>query len=401
MSGAETTPPFRGRTIIVLTLVGIVALAALAVLGAFAGEFRGGQDPRPHALSRTAIGYAGVPILMKAVGAPMVVSRTKTPNAADALLVLTADAGSRPEDLTAMPKAWRTLIVLPKWQTAPEPLRPGAVRKIGLLQDGKRWSDGRAPYAAGTLAQQGGGRTRPRLRGVGGPFAETDLALGPIDRLQTITGPGWTPLLLDAQGRSVLAASTKRPDVWVLADPDLLNNQGLADIGNARGGAAILEAARAGRPILFDVTLAGYARERGIGRTLLTPPWLAATLCALAAAVLMGLHALANFGPVRRGGRAFAPGPAALVENSAGLVRMARKEGEFAPAYADLVRTRIAINLGAHTDAAWLEELARRRGATPPSELAAEAAAAKSRHDVLSVGRKLFHWRSEMTRDHR
>ena len=54
----------------------------------------------------------------------------------------------------------------------------------------------------------------------------------------------------------------------------------------------------------------------------------------------MGAHALARFGQPRRRGRVFALGARALVDNSADLVRMARREAEFAPAYADLTSER-------------------------------------------------------------
>jgi hypothetical protein len=134
---------------------------------------------------------------------------------------------------------------------------------------------------------------------------------------------------------------------------------------------------------------------------MLEPPWLAATLIAVAAALLMGVHALARFGQPRRAGRAFALGARALVDNAADLARMARKEHELAPAYAALTRAQIVRQSGAHTEEGWLDELARRRGAASPAELAAEAQAAKSRDDLLAVAQKIYEWRGEMTRERR
>ena len=133
---------------------------------------------------------------------------------------------------------------------------------------------------------------------------------------------------------------------------------------------------------------------------MLEPPWLAATLIAVATGILMGLHALARFGQPRRKGRAFALGGRALVDNSADLVRMARKEHEFAPAYAALTNALVARAAG-HTGGQWLDELARRRGAASPDDLAAEAATAKTRDDLMAIARKLHDWRGEMTRERR
>jgi hypothetical protein len=298
------------------------------------------------------------------------------------------------------------LIVLPKWAAFPDPIRPGFVRKGGLMRrDGKEYADLLKDYSKGTRTAVRKGWSRPALYGAGGAFAPgTYLPLARIDRLQTLSGEGWAPALTDETGATVLAYSKKDPDIWVLADPDLLNNQGLKDLANARAGVAILNAATSGgaHSLMFDVTMAGYERSRGFGKLMLEPPWLSATLCAVAAAILMGLHALARFGQPKRRGRAFALGARALVDNSADLVRMARKEHELAPAYAALIRALVARGAGGHAQQErWLDDLAARRGATAPGELAAEADQAKTRDDLLAVARKLYDWRGEMTRERR
>ena len=135
---------------------------------------------------------------------------------------------------------------------------------------------------------------------------------------------------------------------------------------------------------------------------MLEPPWLAATLIGVAAAALMGVHALARFGQPRRRERAFALGSRALVDNSADLVRMARREHELAPAYAALIRALVIRAGGGHTaEEHWLEHLAERRGAAAPGELAAEAEQAKTRDDLLAVAKRIYEWRGEMTRERR
>jgi hypothetical protein len=298
------------------------------------------------------------------------------------------------------------LIVMPKWEVAPDPVRPAYVRKVDALRDPGWAAQLLNQYAATNGLNRRGGGSRPVLRGAGGPFAAgTYLPLGQIDRLQTLEGEGWAPALVDERGRMVLAYSKKRPDVLVLADPDLLNNQGLAQLDNARAGMAVLQALNGEGAVRFDVTLNGLGRGRSIGRLMLEPPWLAATLCALAAAVLMGLQALARFGPAKEQGRAIALGAGALVDNSAGLVRMARKEAALAPQYVELSKVLVARAAGggrvlaeADNDA-WLAELARRRDQAAPDELAAEAARARSPDDLLALGQKLYRWRREMTRE--
>lgn len=406
MSEAAPTkaPTFAAGAILALVLVGVVAAAGMAVLSAYAPDLRSGQDGRAHALSKSAVGYAGAPILMQRLGASVLVSRTRPVRGTGSVVVLAPEPGLSPEELQAYPKGAMTLIVLPKWVAVRDPLRPAFVRKGGLMDDDRAVQALLKSYAPETRLTVRKGRSRPLLYGAGGGFVGSgELRLGQIDRLRTISGEGWSPLLVDEAGNAVLVQSAKTPSIWVLADPDLLNNQGLASLDTARAGVLILDVARGDeRPILFDVTLNGFERGRGIARLMLEPPWLAATLIAVAAGILMGLHALARFGQPRRSGRAFALGARALVDNSADLVRMARKEHELAPAYAALTRSLVARAAGGHTaEEHWLDDLARRRGMTAPSELAAEAETAKTRDDLMAVAKKLYDWRGEMTRERR
>lgn len=403
---AEPAPQpqaFSPKAVLILVMVGVVSLAGLAVLSAYAPDLRGGQDGRAHALSKSAVGYAGAPIFMKAAGAPVVVSRTRPSRPADSVVILTPEMGLSPKELQAYPKGALTLIVLPKWLAAPDPIRRGFVRKVGVMPGERGLTALLSSYAPKTEVTYRKGGSRPVLYGAVGPFADVSpMRTGEIDSLATIGGEGWTPLLVDEQGRAVLVRSTKTPSIWVLAEPDLLNNQGLANRDTARAALTVLETARGERPLLFDVTLNGYERGRGLGRLMLEPPWLAATLIAVAAGVLMGLHALARFGQPQQRGRAIALGAQALVDNSADLIRAARKEHELAPAYAALTRGAVMRGAGSHVaEEGWLDELAARRGAASPAVLAAEADAAANRDDLLAVARKLYEWRGEMTRERR
>jgi hypothetical protein len=396
-------PAFSPRAVLALVLVGVVALAGLAVLGAYAPDLRNGNDGRAHALSKSAIGYAGAPILMKAMGAPVLVSRSRPSRPSEAVVILTPDAGLSPEELQAYPKGARTLIVLPKWNAAPDPLRPTFVRKVGLIEtDEAELTALLASYAKTSRLSHERGVTRPRLRNVESALDGPDgLLLGEIDQLQTLTGEGWVAALADAKGRAVLAYSAKTPSIWVLADPDLLNNQGLASRDTSRAATIILESARgAERSLLFDVTLNGFERGQGLGRLMLEPPWLAATLIVVAAGLLTGLHALARFGQPRRTARALALGSAALVGNSADLIRLARKAPEFAPAYADLMK-RLVARASGQTGDEGLEERSRRRGAASPQDLAAEAEQATNRDELVAIAGKLHDWRGDMIRERR
>ena len=404
MSGARPAQAaeFSPRTVLALVVVGLVAFAGLVVLAAYAPELRTGADGRAHALSKSAVGFAGAPILMRGLGETVLVSRTRNHGGSDAAVVLTPSLGTSTNELQRFAANGPVLIVLPKWAAAPDLLRQGFVRKLGVMPPpGKAFANMLLPWSKSTQTAQRKGPSRPALRGYpGSTLAGSYLPLGEIDMLQTVSGEGWEPLLVDETGGVVLARARRHGNVWLLADPDLLNNQGLKSLDTARAGARILQAFSGGgaATLVFDVTLAGYERGRGVLRLMLAPPWLAATLIGVAAAVLMGLHGLARFGQPQRPGRAYPLGARALVDNAANLIGQARKEPELAPAYAAVVRGLVLRAAGAHGEA-WLDELARRRGQSAPAELAAEAETARTRDDLMAVARKLYEWRGEMTRE--
>jgi hypothetical protein len=409
-SAPGAKPAFSPRTILALVAVGLVSFAGLAVLAAYAPELRGAADPGSHALSSSAVGFRGATVMMQAEGVPVVVSRAEPRGrpGGDTLTVLTPGFSILSANLKPYARYSSLLIVLPKWVATPQPLHPGFVQKYGLGELSASASDLLAAYSPSTELRYRLGMTKPVLRGTGVLFGQgTYLPLGRIDRLYTLSGPGWEPMLVDEQGRALLVRSKKFPGVVVLSDPDLLNNQGLANLGTARAGMAILNTLRGDNGVRFDVTLNGFTRGQGIGRLMLEPPWLAATLCGVAAALLLGLHGLARFGPTLARGRAISLGAGALVDNSAGLVRMARREAELAPAYAALTKTLVGAAAGGGARAAgpdtetWLAELSRRAGAADPAALTAEAQRAQTRDDLLTVGRRLYHWRLEITRERR
>jgi len=400
---------FSPRVMLAVLLTGVISFSAFAVLSVYAPDLRAGSDGGAHALSKSAVGFAGAVALLKARGVPVVVSRApaNTRGNGRSILVLTPSTADKAQEIAEFGKGQRVLVVLPKWSTTPARRRPGWVSKAGLEDPVAIVALLKTIETAGGVERRRGPAVTPI---VGAPAffgRRTSYPAVAVDRLQTLSGEGWQAVLVDDRGRMVLARA--RDGTFVLADPDLLNTQGLRQIANARVGLAALDMIRRGEDgVVFDVALNGFERPRDVMRLMFEPPLLAATLCAVAAALLLGLHALARFGPAAGEGRAFALGKRALVDNSAGLVRMARKEHELAPAYVRLTADLTARAVGADRSgtpaalAARLGQLARLRGpAESFDDLGAAAAGARTRGDLLAVARKLYDWRREMTRERR
>lgn len=404
---AQDGAPFRSRTVILIVAVAVIAFAGFLLLIAFAPQFEGGQDGRGHALSTSGNGYAGLVELTGIVNGNSIVIRQEDALATRDLLVVTPELDSAPKDLVTL-LARRgdapTLVILPKWFTRPIPDRPEWTQRIGTI-----WPEG----VAATL-----GGIAPKLTVEQSPFknaaaprspAIPRLARGQIGRLpdqQRLAGGGFTPMLLDADGRVVLAKLEGRP-VFVLAEPDLLNNQGLADPWTARQGWQVIDDLATTNETAFDLTLNGFGmakQGKSPLRSVFKPPFLPVTLIIVAAGFLAGLHGAVRFGAPAATARAIAMGKRTLVDNAAMLFRAARKEHRVGAAYAALTRdlaaqaTHAPARLSGEALDAYLDRSGKTEGDPPYSTLAWQAETAEDRDQLLSAARALYRWRRNRTR---
>jgi len=224
--------------------------------------------------------------------------------------------------------------------------------------------------------------------------------------VQTISGGDLTPLVTLPDGGILVARLGEGPH-FVAADPDLFNNQGIRDPARAAAALALIDRLnpRENGPIAFDLTVNGLSgdKSRSLLRTALEPPFLAMTLALVIAAILAGLHGAFRFGQPRREERAIAFGKATLVENSAGLIRLARREARLGGAYAEVIRQDAARLSGApgalQGDAldAYLDRMTKGDRA-PFSALASRLAHARDRYELVAGARALFSWKKDIIR---
>ncbi|MEG3143858.1 hypothetical protein U1839_04265 [Sphingomonas sp. RT2P30] len=384
---------FRARTVAIMLAIGILGFAATLLLGAYAPDFRSGNDARGHALSNAAIGFSGIVRLAQDTGRNPTVIRDDKRLSGDALVVLTPEFASTPMgDVLATRKGKPTLIVFPKWLTIQDPAHPGWVRYIGL--DPPSEPEGvLAPDTKLTFTQRRSGGVALHVTTEGGP----DLAFKAPQPLQTLTGAGVIPIITDEQGGVVFG---RIGQLYFLADPDLLNNRGLADAGQARAALALLDymSPADATEIDFDVTLNGLGRAPNPLKLMFQPPFLPMTLAIVAALLLAGWQAFGQFGAPRRRPRAIAFGKAALIDNAAALVRRARREKTLGGRYADVVRERAAIVFGVPARLrdsaidAYLDRLGRGAKFT---DLAGAARDARDRREVLDAAQALHRWQWE------
>lgn len=402
-------PTFSARLIGIVLAVGVALAAVFAVLSAYAPDLADGQDGAAHALSNSAVGFSGIVRLARATGTPVTLSRDAGNVPAGGLLVLTPGPAVDGREIARLIDARDAqrgvapvLLVLPKWQVEPVTSgRRGWVARRGLLP-GPTLEQATAAVAPFMVLD---GPAKPRCCITGGNNSRISFPVPA--RLRILEVPDTDKTKLEAtfvdRNENAVVAWLPAKDVYILADPDLLNNHGIKDRATAAAALAMLRDLADGGPLTFDLTLNGFARSRNLARLAFEPPFLALTLCLIAAAALAGLQAAIRFGRPRGAVRAIPFGKRALVDNAAELIRSARREPAMAVRYARLMLDDAAASRGAPPGlkgpalGKWLD---RRATASPPyAELEAAAAAATRREDGLAAARALHAWKEDVTHD--
>jgi hypothetical protein len=428
-TGQSGVSPFSPRAALALVLFG--ALAFIALLYMIGSGATGGStnDGGGHAGGKGLNGYAAFAGFLEKRG--YAVRRLRDTAALDdpGLLVLTPTANADGAQIDKIVSARRsygpTLLITPKWSATPAPAgtkdaKRGWVRlngitplrwdgflddvglKVGPVGDGKsaRWSadwsnggvTGRLPDAS--KVQSGKGQRLVPLvidqrddRTLAAYIADG----GSYPALEEMAGLPVSPGEADGNGDALYP-------LIVVFEPDLLDNYGMADAANAQLAERLVHAAGGGaRAVSFDLTLNGFARQANLLTLAFTPPFLAATLCLLMAALAVGWRAFLRFGPPSAATRAIAFGKRALVANAAGLIRRSRRLHLITTPYAARARDRLvhALALPRLADAAATEAAidralaARAPDAIPFSIIAGRLRAARSSHDIMKAAQDL------------
>jgi hypothetical protein len=379
--------------------VGTLAFIAMLVLGAYAPDLRSGHNGGSHALSNAATGFSGIVRLAEETGRNPVIVRSEPDFDTEDLAVITPeDAATNLNKILDARGSRVTLVVLPKWLTAPDQSHPGWVRVTQLIYP--QSPEGvLAPLVKLKIS---------RTKAHGEPLRNLDRAMPADVRflapavVQSMAGPDLKPLITTPDGKIVLAKFGDLP-LYVLSDPDLLNNHGMGNQQQASSALAMLDFLNStgAKSILFDVTANGLGRSRSPLKLAFDAPFLGVTLTIFVAMLLAAWQALVRFGPVRRRERAIAFGKAALVDNSAALIRKAGRESHLGSRYVDVIRNR-AVALFRLPPTLDPKELDDRLEALNPRRsfvtAASAAERARTREELLGAAQSLNQWLEEVQR---
>lgn len=398
---------FSPRLIAGVVAIGIVAFIALWALIALGPQLSSGNDGGGHALSKAAPGYAAIVDLAERSGSYVELRRTDEGAEYDdytMLVVLTPRHDNRPEEIADLlrKRGGPVLVVLPKWQTM---RLPGEDMKPGWVSAGVA----RTPPVK-LLPPDIFGKLRIRAEPAPAQTVRATLAGREVTaalpaNAQTIEGETVEVLVPGTKGGAVLSLIGDS-GIYVLADPDLINNIAFASRDGARAAVTLVDAIAEDAEadgMGFDVTLNGFGGQRSLLRFAFVPPFIGITLCLIAAGLLALWQAWMRFGPALKPDRAIPVSKAALIANSADLIRQARRELDGADAYVSSQRSAIARRLHAPegldeaaTDA-WIDR--HLRGGEPFSALARRLPLARNRHEFLADAQALHDIRKDLIRD--
>jgi hypothetical protein len=402
---------FSPTTMIGLVLVSVVCLLGIALLSAFEPELKSGNDGAAHGLSKSSVGYSAMAQLLDRAGQKTQFSRRELAQTqARSTLVLAPTLSTEGSQIEDFRHFGPVVILLPKWLGQADQKRRGWIQLVGetpekqvldILPEDWREED------ATTLNQaEQPQRLALTYRSFVKNAAEEFGTSQTIEALRTISGEMWVPIVAGPSGGAVIVKH-KTENVYVVADPDIFNNAGMTHLANARLASHFFgDIKEDANPIVFDLTLNGFQRQPNLGRVAIEPPVLGATLCLMLAAILIGLQAAVRFLPPQPAQRAVALGKRSLADNTAGLIRMGKREHRMALPYANLIKRQVAkaISVPAHLDAvamtATLDKLSEMSKSNYRFEaLAADAGAAASAQDLIKVAGNLYRWKQEMTRE--
>ena len=373
---ARRASGFNARTVFLAVIASFAAfIATLYFIGI--GDTGGdGNDARAHAASNGLNGYAGLARLLELEGFDVELSRSRGGLETYGLLVLTPPMQTDPEEFAQILEDrfyyGPTLVILPKWWASPFPdqlpleireeVKEGWVR-LNFANSSEWTSQMPELYAfeheLDTSRDEGDEEAADR--GADEPMEWSGMGLSGNLPAQTLAyskqkdthdvlvrGPEGSVLAFELYGEEGSEFCNDGSRIIFVTEPDLVNNYGMGDRTRAELAMKLVRELSYDdeTSVTFDLTLHGLGGAKNLLTLVFTPPFLAATLCLIAAMIMIGWRAFRRFGPARVEAPAHAFGKGTLIANSAGLILRARRFPMLTAPYAELMKRRIAKRLG-------------------------------------------------------
>ncbi len=399
----------RTAATLVAGAIGASLLGAI-LLTVFLDDIAGRPSASSDGYSVSAIGHHALVEVLEELDVPVVVSRHGSGVKASGGVLVIAEPVVPPDDdgaaekLHALVTSARTvLVVLPKWYGAPSTDNRRWLDSVAVLDEDEVEATLRALGSDAEITRTTPGAVELDSFELGTPdlhlsadYHVAQLADAADGRVHTVGGLGL-----------VLELYVGDTTLYVLTDPDVVNNAGLGRPGNAGFAIALLDQLRDGGPVVFDETLHGFGAEPSLWKALFRFPLALITLHVMLLMVIVVWAGLGRFGPAHGAPPPLAAGKEYLVRNTAALLRVAGHHGHALERYFAAAVEAVRVELHAPRELAtvdvpaWLERMRAARGGTVPfAELrdqVADAVRNRNPRAVLAAADRVHHWRVEMT----
>lgn len=397
--------PTFPRRLLIGWIAGAILVFAISLYFMGRGEPGGEDSAGPSTFSRSAIGYQGIAEVLQQLAVPVVKSRSSSlEKLAPGSVLVIAEPQHTPqteETIRALLKAPTILLVLPKWIGLPGGQKPGWLRQVAPapLPDARWTLNLVAPR--GEVARESGS-----ISWTTNALQITPNVEAPI---QLVRGERLRPIIGAAQGMLVGEISDRDHRIWVLADPDVLSNHGIARPDNAALAVAMVnKLGSRGGGVVFDETVHGFlVRTASPFRLMFRFPFVLATVQGVIAAMLLLWATLGRFGAAQVAPAPLSAGREGLLSNMAKLVEFTGHQDVMVRRYVQETIRDVASQLHAPRELAgaaqiaWLKRIALARGVRIDCEavlLDAQAATAGRRNASLLVrlARDIHQWKGEI-----
>jgi hypothetical protein len=356
----------------------------------------------PSAFSRSAIGYAGIADVMHRLGARIVKSRSASLGKLDpngVLVVAEPLPSTSPEQLRSLFTAGRVLLVLPKWTGNPSEQTAGWIEDASLLEEDAARKVARIAVPGAEIV---------RVPSVAN-WSPNEIGSVPsiTGSTQLIKSSLLRPVVATAAGMLVGELRTGQRRLWILADPDIMQNHGFP--GNAAFATTLINRLRGGDGnIVFDETVHGLAEQpRSPFWMLFEFPFVLATVQGAIAIAFLLWATMGRFGVPLTPPVAMASGKAGLIENTAKLFELARYQPVIIKRYVYAIIRDVARQLHAPTgmsDTAlveWLRRTGQARAVNVDcgSVLSTASDLSSGSHGdttLSALAREIFRWKQEI-----
>jgi hypothetical protein len=389
-------------------LIGWIAAAVVTFLLSLYFMGNSGQSTDTvgaSTFSHSAIGYAGLADVLQRLDMPVLKSRSDSLGAltpGGVMVIAEPLPGAKTEAIMrTLLKADTILLILPKWTARPSDSKPGWADEVFPIDRSV------AAWALNLVAP------KAELSDVDtANWTTNTLNLTPhIDgRIRLMHGDRLQPIIGNADGMLLGQIRDRNRRIWVLSDPDVISDHGLAHAPNAALAVAIIAHLRGGNgSVVFDETIHGFiAQPANPLLLLLRFPFVVATIQGLIAVALLLWATLGRFGTPQPAPAPLSAGRQGLLENIAKLVDITGHREVMIKRYVLETLRDVGRQLHAPRELstasliAWLQRVGTARGvATDCGPLIQEAAMlgeSRTRNPaaLVRLAREIHRWKGEI-----